>query len=110
MIAEGAGPYIINGAQTGDVTTQQACCAVLSIISSHEQCRGKLCEMDALPALIKLANMNDMKTRLRCAVALDRASSLCSRSSSSSSSAVGGAALYFWASMTSSPGVSTNDG
>jgi hypothetical protein len=69
MIAEGAGSAIIDGATKGDVTTQQACCAVLSIISSQEQCRRQLVNMGALPALIALSDMNHTTTRLRCAVA-----------------------------------------
>jgi hypothetical protein len=87
MIADGAVPYIIKGLADSDEETQQACCAVLSIISSHEQvrasplprvprallapyqCRRQLCAMGAIPALKNLARMEHTTTRLRCAVA-----------------------------------------
>ena len=45
MIAEGAVPHVIGTVESGDTddTTKQSCCAVLSILSAHEQCRPQLC-------------------------------------------------------------------
>ncbi len=59
MIAEGAVPHVIGTVESGDTddTTKQSCCAVLSILSAHEQCRPQLCTMGTLPALMKLAKV-----------------------------------------------------
>eukprot|EP00953_Heterococcus_sp_UTEX-ZZ885_P021287 11877-Heterococcus_DN1.PRE.2 len=60
---------MIAHATTSDSDTKQSCCAVLSALSSQQDCRAQLVTCGALPALIELAAIDDLDTRLRCVIA-----------------------------------------
>jgi len=71
VLQEGAVPHVVAGALNGDLITRQSCCAVISALSTHAECRQQICNstMNVLPALVSLAGTEDEMTRLRCAVA-----------------------------------------